>query len=144
MIRFRRNTIDMMLDDFALVPLRAHRWDAGLDLRSPKTFIVPSKGNVTIDTGVHLQIPRGYVGMLKSKSGLNVKHNLTGEGVVDAGYSGSIVVKLYNHGEVPYRFEKGDKLIQIVLLPVWTPVVRIVGKFKETERSDKGFGSSGK
>ena len=139
-----RKKIDMMLDDFAQVPLRAHRWDAGLDLRSPKNFIVPSKGSAVVDTGVHLQIPRGYVGMLKSKSGLNVKHDLTGEGVIDAGYTGSIVVKMYNNGLQPYRFEKGDKLIQIVLLPVWTPAIRIVGKFKDTERSDGGFGSSGK
>lgn len=86
------------LDPGAYMPERAHEQDAGYDLRTPVRAVIHPEGSVVIDTGVHVQIPDGYVGFLKSKSGLNVRLDLTGEGVIDAGYTGSITVKLYNHG----------------------------------------------
>lgn len=97
-----------------------------------------------IDTGVHIAIPAGNVGMLKSKSGLNVKHNITSEGVIDAGYTGSIVVKLYNHGKETYAVRKGDKISQLVILPIITPELELVSGLEESERGEKGFGSSGR
>lgn len=138
--------INVMLDPGAKAPERAHEWDAGLDLFVPEniTAYVKPGGSLTIDTGVHVEIPEGYVGLLKSKSGLNVKRNLTGEGVIDAGYTGSIVVKLYNHGAIPYSFKPGEKLIQLLIMPVETPAVKIVERFKETERGAAGFGSTGR
>lgn len=138
--------INVMLDPGAKAPERAHEADAGLDLFMPKnmTAYVKPGGNLTIDTGVHVEIPEGYVGLLKSKSGLNVKRNLTGEGVIDAGYTGSIVVKLYNHGAVPYIFQPGEKIIQLLIMPCETPAVNIVDSFKETERGAAGFGSTGR
>lgn len=138
--------INIMLDPGAKAPQRAHEWDAGLDLFMPKSMSAYVKPNssLTIDTGVHVEIPEGYVGLLKSKSGLNVKRNLTGEGVIDAGYTGSIVVKLYNHGAIPYSFKPGEKLIQLLIMPVETPAVKIVERFKETERGAAGFGSTGR
>ena len=73
------------LDAGAFMPLRAHETDAGLDLRSPFDCVVPARGSAVIDTGVHVQLPLGTAGMLKSKSGLNVKHGITSEGVIDVG-----------------------------------------------------------
>ena len=90
------------LDAGAFMPLRAHETDAGLDLRSPFDCVVPARGSAVIDTGVHVQLPLGTAGMLKSKSGLNVKHGITSEGVIDVGYTGSIVAKLYNHSDIPH------------------------------------------
>ena len=138
--------INVMLDPGAKAPERAHKWDAGMDLFMPKnaTAYVKPGGSITIDTGVHVEIPEGYVGLLKSKSGLNVKRNLTGEGVIDAGYTGSIVVKLYNHGVIPYKFGPGEKLIQLLIIKCETPEVKIVESFKETERGAAGFGSTGR
>ena len=81
---------------------------------------------------------------MKSKSGLNVKHGITSEGVIDAGYTGSIVVKLYNNSGFDYTVHKGDKISQIVLLPIFTPELEQVDKLEETERGAGGFGSSGK
>jgi dUTP pyrophosphatase len=98
---------------------------------------------VIIDTGVHIEIPQGYVGFIKSKSGLNVKNDLTATGVVDAGYTGSIVVKLYNHGRYIKKFNSGDKLTQIVILPIFTPDLELVDSLDKTERGDNGFGSTG-
>lgn len=81
---------------------------------------------------------------MKSKSGLNVKHGITSEGVIDAGYTGSIVVKLYNNSGFDYTVNAGDKISQIVLLPIFTPELEQVDKLEETERGAGGFGSSGK
>ena len=132
------------LDPGAYMPERAHALDAGYDLRTPKNASVLPYDSVTIDTGVHVAIPEGYVGMLKSKSGLNMKRDLVGEGVVDAGYTGSIRVKLYNHGEQMRVFHKGDKITQLVIIPIATPELELVDELEETERGDNGFGSTGR
>ena len=107
------DTLHVQLDPGAYMPERAHPADAGLDLRSPVNEFVPSFGSAIIDTGVHVEIPEGYVGMLKSKSGLNVKHGLTSEGVIDSGYTGSIVVKLYNHSSKEYLVQKETRLASL-------------------------------
>ena len=82
--------------------------------------------------------------MLKSKICLNVKHGLTSEGVIDSGYTGSIVVKLYNHSAKEYLVQKGDKISQLVIMPIFTPQLEIVSRLEETDRGDNGFGSTGK
>lgn len=136
--------IKVVLDNGAYMPERAHELDAGYDIRTPKNFIIYGDMDATIDTGVHIEIPQGYVGFLKSKSGLNVKYDITGEGVIDAEYTGSIVVKLYNNGRYMKLFDKGDKIIQLVLLPIYTPELEQVDSLEETERGNNGFGSTGK
>ena len=130
------------LDPGAYVPVRAHATDAGLDLKSPKLVYIPPYSSVVIDTGVHVEIPEGYAGMLKSKSGLNIKHDITSDGIVDCGYTGSIQVKLYNHGSHGYEVKNGDKITQLVLTPIINPVIELVDELKSTERGSKGFGSS--
>jgi dUTP pyrophosphatase len=143
--------IKVMLDEGAFAPESAHTADAGYDLRTPIDFSVPAGGYAIVDTGVHIQIPEGYVGFLKSKSGLNVKCHITGEGVIDSGYTGSIVVKLYSHDPITLcadvfgaYFSRGDKIIQLVLLPILKPELEIVDSLEETERGDGGFGSTGR
>jgi dUTP pyrophosphatase len=144
--------IRYMLDEGAYAPEKAHFDDAGFDIRlpdrkpdEPAYVNVPAHGSAVIDTGVHMAIPHGYVGFLKSKSGLNVKHSLSGEGVVDAGYQGSIVVKLYNNGDEDYPFGGGEKLIQIVILPIPDVEMEQVDSFDEsTARGNNGFGSTGR
>lgn len=132
------------LDNGAKAPTRAHELDAGYDLYARHFECVTAGGSALFDTGVHMEIPKGYVGFLKSKSGLNVKSGLLGEGVIDAGYTGSIVVKLYNHDTVDHYFYPGNKISQIVLLPIFTPDLEVVDELAETERGGNGFGSTGK
>lgn len=150
------------LDEGAFMPERAHSTDAGLDLRAREDKVVPAGGSAIFDTGVHVELPDVYldsgidndgcivikhfntVGMIKSKSGLNVKHNIKSEGVVDMGYTGSIVVKLYNHGDTDYQVKRGDKISQLVILPIITPELEQVEELDETERGDGGFGSTGR
>lgn len=136
--------IKVVLDNGAYMPEKAHNVDAGFDIRTPIAVDVEECDNSVIDTGVHIEIPEGYVGFLKSKSGLNVKYNLTGEGVIDCGYTGSIKVKLYNSGMNPHKFRRGDKIIQLVILPI--PEVNLiqVDKLDDAERGDNGFGSTGR
>ena len=109
-----------------------------------RTSQVPLKGSAVFDTGVHVELPEGTVGFLKSKSGLNVKYGITSEGVIDSGYTGSIRVKLYNNTTEHYHVKRGDKISQLVILPILTPDVEVVEEFSETDRGDNGFGSSGR
>lgn len=137
----------VFLDTGAYMPVYAHEADAGMDLRTPVAFIVPAHGDYTIDTGVHIEIPNDYVGFIKSKSGLNVNAGLTATGVVDSGYTGSIRVKLYNHSDDDYMFSRGDKITQMVVLPVARfDMVRVdsLEDFGKTERGNGGFGSTGR
>lgn len=139
-----KTQIGVKLDKGAYMPERAHEADAGYDLRSPIKTRLYAGESVVIDTGVHIQIPRGFAGVLKSRSGLNVNHDIVGEGLIDSGYTGSIRVKLYNHGDESYMIEVGDKISQIVFLPIYTPELELVDELEETERGDGGFGSTGR
>lgn len=134
----------VMLDEGAYMPTRAHTTDAGLDLYARETCIVSAKESETFDTGVHIELPPDTVGFLKSKSGLNVKYGITSEGVIDEGYTGSIVVKLYNNSGRDYRVNKGDKISQLVILPILKPTLEVVDSLEQTERGSNGFGSSGR
>jgi dUTP pyrophosphatase len=136
--------IKIKLDEGAKMPTRAHSTDAGLDIYSRDEQIVPAKESAIFDTGVHIELPEGTVGMLKSKSGLNVKYGIVSEGVIDVGYTGSIKVKLYNHSGFDYRVKAGDKISQLVILPIYTPTLKLVDSLEDTERGDNGFGSSGR
>ena len=138
--------IDYYLDDGAFAPVRAHSADAGLDLRSRTDTAIKPHSGASFDTGVHVNIPEGYGGFLKAKSGLNVKHDIFGTGVIDAGYTGPIVVKLYNLGDKTYTVHRGDKIIQLVISKVETPEPVETITFNEvaSNRGENGFGSSGK
>ena len=138
------NTIDCELDKGAVQPTRAHKTDAGLDFCSmDEQIVVPAGGSAVFNTGVHIEIPFGYAGFIKSKSGLNVKYNLIADGVIDTGYTGAIVVKLYNLGEHDHIVNYGDKIAQLVLVNIAAPKLILTKLNKDTERGDNGFGSTG-
>lgn len=161
------------LDARAICPTRAHEWDAGLDLYTPEDVTVPPAkiintyvpitviaggiktnsmakkktveiGSATIDTGVHIELPTGTTGFIKSKSGLNVRHGLIADGVIDVGYTGSIAVKLYNNSGEAYSFKRGEKIAQLVILNCSCPKLQVVNELKNSERGNDGFGSTGR
>lgn len=136
--------MNIKLDNGAYMPTRAHDTDAGLDLYSRYELTVSAGGSEIFDTGVHIELPPGTVGFVKSKSGLNIKHGITSEGVIDEGYTGSIVVKLYNHSDEDYTVKKGDKISQLVILPILKPDIEVVDELEDTDRGSNGFGSSGR
>ena len=128
----------------ALLPVRAHATDAGADILTPRSFLLPARSSAIIRTGVHVELPPETVGMLKSKSGLNIFHDIVGEGVIDEGFTNEIVVKLYNLGDMPYEFERGNKIIQLVVMQVYYPTIKQVDEISGGERGDAGYGSTGR
>lgn len=138
------NQMNIVLDDGATIPARAHETDAGYDLCAIGDRLIAAQSSAVIDTGVHIQLPKGYAGLLVSKSGLNVKHDITSTGLIDSGYTGSIKVKLYNHGLKPYQVNDGDKISQLVILKVASPDLVIATSLEDTERGNNGFGSTGR
>ena len=125
-------------------PSRAHDTDAGMDLRTPVAVTVPAHGSVVVDTKTHVELPHGCAGLIVSKSGLNVMHGITSTGLIDEGYTGTILVRLYNHSDEDYTFHEGDKVTQLVVFPVRYEGVEIVSEISGGERGDNGYGSTGR
>lgn len=145
---FDKFCIKFTLDDGASKPEKAHEFDAGFDLCSMEdiTLVANAYGGdgVVIDTGVHVEIPKGYVGYVQGRSGLNVKKGvICPTGTIDCGYTGSIRVKLYNLSHSDYNIHKGDKIAQLVIQPMAICEPVEVESLSETERGDNGFGSTG-
>ena len=128
-------------------PERAHPYDAGLDLKTPVSVNLPAKDAVIVDLKFRVAIPEGYEGKLESKSGLNVKFDiLCPGGVIDSHYTGTVKAKMYNLGNNDYHFNKGDKIVQLVIIPVATPEPMRCDELpnENTDRGDNGFGSTGR
>ena len=133
------------LDPGAFEPVRAHLTDAGLDIRAKYPGVVRANSSAVFQTGVHVKLPHWHCGLLVSKSGLNTKHDITSTGLIDQGYSGEIMVKLYNHGNEDYYVRAGDKISQLVVLPCEYPYIEIVDDLEQDgKRGDNGFGSTGR
>ena len=136
--------IDILLDKGAKMPTKAHDTDAGFDLYTPYEFTVKANGSAVVQTGVHMVIPKNFCGVVISKSGLLTRQDITTTGLVDAAYTGEIVIKVQNNGNKDYHFNRGDKVTQIMILPVPEVELVEVEYLPFTERGDRGFGSSGR
>ena len=139
----------VVLDPGAKLPTKAHAADAGFDLYAPENMSsinLYSHDTAIIDTGVHMAIPSGYCGLIVAKSGLNMKQGITVTGLIDEGYTSTIRVKLYRDDSYAdhYTIEPGDKIAQIMILPVPQFELEIVDALDKTERGDNGFGSTGR
>lgn len=130
----------------AILPTRANPLDAGLDLYSVEPAILSGNSVLTIRTGIAVEIPPGYVGMVSPRSGLASKCGITvlnAPGIVDAGYTGEVKVILHNAFNSQFVVCSGDKIAQLVIVPILLLNPVWVDELDETERGDKGFGSSG-
>lgn len=134
----------IMLDKNAIMPTRAYPTDAGLDLYAPEGVFIEARGSAVIDTGVHIELPPNTAGLIVSKSGLNTKCDIESTGLIDYSYSGSIRVKLQNHRSSGYMVNKGDKISQLVVIPILAPALELVDSLEEKGRGDNGFGSTGR
>ncbi len=126
---------------------KKHDSDAGLDIFTYENTVIPARSSVILSTGLYLAIPYGMVGIIKSRSGLSVKHKIeVGAGVLDASYRGEVMVHLYNHSDVDYHVNSGDKIAQLITFKVELGRYENVesrGELDTTERGEKGFGSTG-
>lgn len=135
--------VKIQLENGAKAPERAHKTDAGADLFAYHDAFLPKGSFCNVRTGVHIEIPNGFFGLLQSKSGLNSKSGITCRGVIDEGYSGEIVATLQNLGE-DYYVNKGDKITQLILIPCLYADFVEVDEISSGDRGGEGFGSTGK
>jgi dUTP pyrophosphatase len=128
----------------ATLPTRAHPEDAGMDMYSLEDVILePSQGKVT-KTGIAMAIPQGFVGMVADRSSLAKRGVKTAGGIIDAGYRGEIMICLWNISGEPIQLKRGERIAQLLILPIATPAVVEVAKLDDTQRGAGGFGSTGK
>ena len=161
-----------LLSKNATLPTRNHSTDAGFDIYAAETITLEPQEKALISTDVAVNIPKGYVGLLTSRSGVSSKTHLVIEtGKIDAGFTGNMKINIKNdyedngvetifrrdlkdeiiiederhlYKQGTYVINKGDKLAQLVVVPIVTPQLQEVDEFSEvSERGDKGFGSSG-
>jgi deoxyuridine 5'-triphosphate nucleotidohydrolase len=125
--------------------LKTHRNDAGLDICCSEEIIIPAKSSAIVNTDLYIEVPYSHVGMIKSRSGLSVKHQLeVGAGIIDSGYRSEVKVHLYNHSNINYTVEKGDKIAQLLTIPVMLNLYEESETLSDSSRGENGFGSTGK
>lgn len=128
----------------AKLPRYAHPGDVGLDLCSLEDVTVHPGQHVRIYNGFALEFPVGYGAFVKDKSSISKAGLHTMGGVFDAGYRGEYNVHLVNLGDTPYEIKKGDKVAQLVILPVELPSIEEVSELSDSERGTGAFGSTGR
>ena len=171
------NTLEIKLSSENATMPKRDRLDAGYDIFAAETVILEPQEKAVIKTDVAVNIPKGYVGLLTSRSGVSSKTHLVVEtGKIDAGFQGHMKINVKNSAidkgikqttaldingepikkwsgifaryftgmENTYQINKGDRLAQLVIVPIWTPELKEVEEFSsESERGEKGFGSTG-
>lgn len=133
------------LSEDAKVPTYAHHNDAGFDLYAIENVAVPAGARVLVGTGLAMEIPDGYVGLVWDKSGLSNTHGLkTLGGVIDAGYRGEVKVGIVNLGATDYTIDAGHKVAQMLIQKVEHVETKEVDELSDATRGWNGFGSTGK
>ncbi len=136
------------LDKTMPLPSYAHAGDAAFDLYAAREIVLKPGERASIPTGLVMEIPEGFVGLIWEKSGLSHKNGLkTFGGVVDAGYRGEILIGMMNLSDAPYTFEKNHKVAQMIIQKredVEIVEVENAAELSDSARGEGGFGSSGK
>lgn len=127
-------------------PFYAHKGDSGVDLYAAEEYILKPMERRLIATGIKLEIPYGYEGQIRPKSGMAITHGISHVncvGTIDSGYRGEIKVPLINLSNKEYKVERGKKIGQIIFAKVEEAMFEEVSKLNETTRNEGGFGSTG-
>ena len=150
--KYLQPQLKIKLDYDFCMPERAHPNDAGADLVAKEDTLLTKGERTLVKTGVYIEIPVGYVGLLFPRSSLS-KRNITmtnSVGVIDSDYRGEIMASLMSHGEFyagdlisHYHIEKGTKIVQLVIVPIILSTFKVVDKLEDTVRGTGGFGSTG-
>jgi dUTP pyrophosphatase len=141
------------LSPHAKLPTRASAGAAGYDLFASQRTVIPAAhahegrvdvGRALVSTGLSFSISPGHVGRIGSRSGLSVKHNIeTGAGWIDSDYRGEVKVELKNFSSQDFIVEAGDRIAQLIILPIVTPELEAIDRLPPTDRGTGGFGSTG-
>lgn len=129
------------------IPVYAQPGDAGADLRSAEALVLAPGERALVATGVRFALPEGYAAFVVPRSGLAVKHGISivnSPGTIDAGYRGEIKVPLINlDPREPFEIAPGDRIAQLIVMPVTRAVFAAVQELPESQRGEGGFGSTG-
>ena len=122
---------------------KKHKGDAGMDVIADKGCTIKAGGSKVVSTDLRINVPLGYAGLIHSRSGLAFNHGITAFlGVIDANYTGEVKVLLYNNSDKDYKVKKGDKIAQLLVIPVRLDMIK--AEDEEAVRGENGFGSTGK
>lgn len=134
-----------LLSELATLPTRGSDFAAGLDLYTPRDFVIPAHERLLVPLDIAIQLPKNTFGHVLPRSGLAVKKAIhVGAGVIDEDYRGNVGVLLFNLSNETVTFSKGDRIAQLVVKPYVSVQVENVDELDESERNHGGFGSSGK
>ena len=134
------------LDERAIIPTYGTEYSAGADLYSIEAVTVDPHKTVLVHTGLALEIPEGYAGLIFARSGLACKRGLAPAnkvGVIDADYRGEIMVALHNHTEAPVSIDAGERVAQLAIMPFLKAEFELADELSDTVRGAGGFGSTG-
>ena len=135
------------LDERATLPTYGTEYSAGADLYSIEAVTVEPHKTVLVHTGLALEIPEGYAGLIFARSGLASKRGLAPAnkvGVIDADYRGEIMVALHNHTEASVSIDAGERIAQLAIMPFLKAEFELSDELSDTVRGAGGFGSTGK
>jgi len=130
--------------DDAIIPKRGSKQAAGYDLYTIDEGRLMPKQTRLFDTGISFTVPEGTYGRIAPRSGLSKKGILVNAGVVDRDYTGPVKVMLHNLSDEMYQVKKNDRIAQLIIEKIATPIIEEVGSLKETDRGEGGFGSTGR
>lgn len=121
---------------------------AGMDLRAyiPADLIIPPMGRARIPTGLRIEVPEGFEGQIRPRSGLAIKFGITvlnSPGTIDSDYRGDVDIILINLGAESFTIKNGDRIAQLIIAPVVHAALTLESELSETRRGDGGFGSTG-
>lgn len=128
----------------AIMPTRGNPGDAGIDLYALNDAYFHPGDTVKVNSGISMEIPQGYVGLIWDKSGVSYKQGLkVMGGVIDSSYRGEVVVTFHNTTSIQQKIERGSKMAQMIIQKYEEVELEVVDELSETQRGDGGFGSTG-
>ena len=136
-----------LINSIAIMPTKGSSDAAGYDLYTYESGDINPNETVKFHTGISMEIPKGFVGLVFARSGLGINHGIVPSncvGVIDSDYRGEIIVALYNHSNEVYSVKENERVAQIVIVPFLSVEFNKVTELTNTERGVKGFGSTGK
>ena len=135
--------INVKLSGSGEMPTKATEGSAGYDLYAPERVILYPMSYECIDLGVSIELPKRTCGIISHRSGLNSKYGVFAYGLIDSDYRGSLKVTLFNFNDSPMVLEKGDRIAQLKIEEIPQVTLRLTEELTETQRGDKGHGSTG-
>tara|TARA_Y100001936_G_C15714183_1_gene477568 strand:+ start:146 stop:580 length:435 start_codon:yes stop_codon:yes gene_type:complete len=134
------------LNENAILPEKQHDSDAGYDLHSIEEIILRPNKIYKIRTGIAIQIPNHYAGLVLPRSGLSSKYGISlinTPGLIDSGYRGELLIPLINHSSNEYTINKTERVAQLILIEIPEVKIEVTSDLDESDRESKGFGSTG-